>query len=999
MKFTAFFTLLLVSYTSFAGTNLLDLIQGGKAKYSLAGCTAFIQAANHQTLVSNTLKTGIVKARNSRYFDEYYFHYTNAAILGQTLKSDMADRDAAQKEIIKNGGYSAILNYQMTYYDALSNVAGVGFYIAANPFSSHSYGDQQLALKVSPDANFFDLIKNKSIYDAALKEKTTQFPAFAGCNANLQFSLLMNENGIDLVHYNDESEWLVVFNEDIFTMSRMTYVGSISDTALIGKLVANGDGAAVIEYVRELNTGGKNIKISLDDFVKLIPGAQAVGGQNFITKLADSMKANWSDSLKLTFAKLVANRPAAEMQALMNDFASSGLIPQKTFLDLPVTGTSADFQKWIVTRIKASPAVATAWKTGYETNMVELLKKDLIDLDFVFSNAPAEFVKSKFYKGYNSFSFSKENIAGIISYMVEQDSSAFTALDKEARYVVFNDFLKNADAKDIPQFATTMEKLSYDSLSSYNFIARKPTQFGANGLAFIISYLKLKKDPTLLTDPIIALFTASPDQGLEMLTYLKQNQSSFQAAVAKFARAYITSLKIEDFTKVVNSSAAQLFSKDDSEYILSLLLKVEGGAPYIPVFMQAYSYSTSDMLKVFSASGTGIANSPSIALMKILKNDSSIWTSFIDIKNATGMVRILNMDRTHLAKQTFLIDEAQDVLLKDPATMPVLAAPLMAYLLKGSRVRSYYSQYSEQQKLIAGKRIREFNPGEAREFMSGIIFDQGMATSEFNNLISASSLSDLEDLMNNTSLVKFISDADFQKLVRKITALAKRIDIRNLLKSDVLTLNKSIILAFLLDRAQGTDNLDGLLDSQLKFDDLSDDDRTNFLNKFLAEFRIVSPLARTKLWTTMFRFAGVQKKVDLFVPGYKSMTADQTNQLLNSYVSAPDQIAKAIPLFKQNSLNFVEEIMDHDKVQSVTNVLSYIETNYPYREEYALHMMRTWDADVSTKDLQLTHMKNFVCKKVKKYHAMNEIFDRIQDKEEKKALKERKKMICPGLFD
>ena len=989
--------LFLGTLSAFAGTNLLDLLKAGKAAYGLGTCQTFIQAANHQTLVSSDLQKLVVKAKNSRFVDDYYFHYSNAAVLMKALRSDITDRAAAQSEIIKSGGYQAILQYQMTYSDALSNVSGVGFYIAANPFSSQNYGNNQVALRVDPNANLFDAEKYADEYKAALRKIIAQYPAFNNCNDKIQFSLMMNENNIDLALYNVASEWLVVFNEDIFTQSRISYVGtSASANAVMAKLVSNGDGAAVIEYIKDLGLNKTYAKISMDDFFKMLPAGATPVGQNLIVQLAETLKNNWSDTLKLTFAKLVATRSGAELNGLMDDLAQSGLVPKSTYYEIPFTGTSADFLRSMLFQAKVSSAVAKSWKGNFEANVVELLKQNMTDLDFVMKNYPPEFNKDKFFKSYKTYGFSKPLISDILEYMVYKDSSLFTALDKETRYVVFNDYLANSGIQSIPAFTAAVDQLGYDGASSFSYVTRKSSQFGANGLAFLVAYFKLKKDPALLTDSVLALILTNKTAGMDLLTYLKQNKAAFGASVSKFSDAFISKQPVADLDDLIKPSFVGLLDKADKDFILGRILQNEDAstAVLIPKFIQTFSYSQSDLLPVMKASSP-LASSPGLEAIKFIQKDASAWANFIDLKNQDGMLAILKQDAKAQKMKNYLVDSATDSLLLSPENLPSLDATTMKYILDSTRSGAFVAKYNDSQKFVIAQLMKKYDVDGSKDIISTITFTAEMVQNSFTSILSgSSSVSDLEDILNNPSYISLLSDRDFQRLVTSITGLRKKFSAHQLINSDALTVSKATILAFALERENGVDNMDEILKRQLDFDSLSPADQAALLTKYQTGFTTISMLSKTRLWPVLFNYASSTKK-DQFVDLFSSMTVNQANDLLAYYSSSDALITKALALFRQNNQSYIEETLDHDQVSTVTNVLKFIEANYPLHDEpYALHMINSYDQATYTGTLQVTHMQNFVCKKVKKFYAFDNILDNTKDKEVKKALKEKRKRIC-----
>jgi hypothetical protein len=989
--------LILLSNTwiAFGGTNLLDLLKSGKAQYGLGGCKKFIQLATHQTLVSKELKNLTTYLSDSRYADNYYFHYTNQAKMLQILKGDEPDRVKAHREIISEGGYKSIMEYQMTYTYALTNYSGTGFYVAANPFSARKdYGAYQVVLSVKPEAIFFDHTQHESELKSIINDIYKREPTFAKCDKYLQFSLLMNENGIDIVNYVSNWEWLVIFNEDIITYSRISKDNkSDSEETILKKLVEAGEELAVMEYICDFDLNKRYAKTSFEDFMKIIPSSCS-DAETLLMKFAKNPRLKEKIGFKEAYARVISRKSGSDLVNSINDLASSGIIPYSSYLNISLAGSSEDFINWVFPRLTKTPQAARNWKFLFHENIVELIKNNLIDLNFVFNNAPNEFDKTRFIRQIEVIG-NKQIITRTIFDLLKIDPAFFIALDTESKHKIFNVFLKNATPSEIPQFTVAMDKLGYPCATSYNFIINRPGLLGVNGLHFISAYLQLKKDVGLLTDEAITALNSTQDLNLSLVRHLLHNKLIYGVQGEKFISRHFRSINLDGIETLVSSLPRLPIGEDEAVIILDHLIKIPDAkaASMIPKILQTFSAPVFELARAISNAGPGVKLEGGMEALLIIRNDTLAWATFRDISNPEGARKLLSDNTFHPSLQMYLLNEMAPEILLQPDKLPDLSEGLMKALLSSSRLMPYFKNYTEQQKLEVTRKVFRYNPKESSQFMKLITFSSEMVRTNFDSFIKIDSLQLLLDLFNNLSFLRSLSDSEFQIIVDKITSFNEELNLSKLLRSGTLDFNRSMILALALKKYHGEYNLEEIINNQLRFDDLEAEEKLSLISNLTNKFNSISQLARNMFWPFIFSNTSAKQK-DQLVSDYSILTSQQKKGLVIHYSKDSEMIQRAISLLTAKSVNYITEVLRLDDYQAVTSVLKFIEDNYPIKEDYASHMIKNYNSELMSANIQSFHIKQYICKNVNKWHAFQQILDSSKDKEQKLYYKERKKTLC-----
>jgi hypothetical protein len=204
---------LFLSVSAWSKVDFLKLLKENKQQYNLSReCKEFIQSSTHKTFSMPELQQRSKKL-SELFMEDYYFHYTKSPEVSEILKSTIKDRKLAHKEILDDGGYAKMLEFQMLNTKALMNMSGVGWYVAANHKSSDGYGHIRVTLTLSPDANY---IKPLDLEGVQEKSVGLQY-----CPSSIIQTLLLLENNVDVIFFEESKQWFNLVNDDIILESKV----------------------------------------------------------------------------------------------------------------------------------------------------------------------------------------------------------------------------------------------------------------------------------------------------------------------------------------------------------------------------------------------------------------------------------------------------------------------------------------------------------------------------------------------------------------------------------------------------------------------------------------------------------------------------------------------------------------------------------------------------------------------------------------------------------
>jgi hypothetical protein len=270
--------LLVFINSAYADLNLRQLLLDKKNQYSVSDACVKALTDMPDSFQNEGFKAALVPIDDLKFDDKYFFHYTNSTQASFVLNSDVRDRADAHKKIVSEGGYKEILEYQMTTADATSNASGVGLYLAANPFSSMSYGSFQVTVRLSPKTKVYNKLDSKASasYAEAYRKITTTNRGVTSCPSKVIESLIYDENGADLVYFAGvPSEWVVLFNEDIIEASDIISLNPGSKEKVAEAMLINGNFEPLIPYFHQDPAKKLYFNFTLEWVLRTVSSAKA----------------------------------------------------------------------------------------------------------------------------------------------------------------------------------------------------------------------------------------------------------------------------------------------------------------------------------------------------------------------------------------------------------------------------------------------------------------------------------------------------------------------------------------------------------------------------------------------------------------------------------------------------------------------------------------------------------------------------------------------------
>ena len=236
MKFLATVLLALLSSASFAGISVYDSLNTAHGpRFKSRSCEAGIMKLDRQIFRLKELEAGIVPlARLNK--SKIFYHYTDAKVLLQLLVAEEEDRSKAQTTIVNNGSLEEIFTF--SYKSTGDNAAGRGLYLAGNPLSSIDYGKIQTSFKIKEDTKIvkmssFELLE---ILSNLLMKHNLISPCNNRPDVSLLMTLILQESGVDLIFYDEYSDWFMLVNESVIEETNII-AGIRSDYDLINKML------------------------------------------------------------------------------------------------------------------------------------------------------------------------------------------------------------------------------------------------------------------------------------------------------------------------------------------------------------------------------------------------------------------------------------------------------------------------------------------------------------------------------------------------------------------------------------------------------------------------------------------------------------------------------------------------------------------------------------------------------------------------------------------
>jgi hypothetical protein len=979
------------SLNSWGDANLLDLLKADQNRYPISStCKSFIQKATHQTLKSPDLQALTQKLSQTEYAHGNFYHYTPSNHFDSLLKMDILDRDKAHLEAVKDGGYSSILQFQMTWKEALGNASGVGFYVAANPFSSSGYGGKQVALKFSTNSIFFDYVKNNTAYTNIQKIMETTHPGFSSCGKSLVFSLLIDENDIDIVHFAQGDQWMVVFNEDVIEGSNIFSINSKGDIkTVIQKMVSYGKTEELVPYVKEFGATG-NYAIDLTLIAYYINIYPSDAGYNALTKVASTIK-NWNEPLKKAIASYILTQPGKVSDPMLDYFFNKNIFNEHYLISQSLEKASQDNVARVSKIIASDISLVKNWGSHFLKNVYKILRHDkTTDLVTLLKHAPASFDINELFKTYRTSGVDQTHILTTINMMLSDHSAYFKGVDDEEKYRIVNDYLSYSKSDAVPAFMNTLKQLQYPLNATFNFILKRPSfhSYGI-GAEFVMNYLRMTKDEALLTDAFYSIFFSSFSPKVnEMLVYLKENSGIYPNRAQVFFDIALDK-GLELIAPVITEDNKKIFTPVDVNKMLAKAFNSSTG-DRLRQLVDVFSLKPSDVRDVLVSlqPGAPAAN----AAYAILKQDPKLWVEFIRLDNPQGLRRFLNQQNL-VALHQKIVSENLDLFLKKPLELPPMDSNLLNYIFSKSHMDTYMATYTSVEKLHVIQKARSFNRRDLTSFLTNVVYSPELAKQTIINFTSNSvSQGEIEALLNSASFISSIHQNQFETLADKLLSFNQNMSIDDFLRNTSVPFENALYLYLKLRDVHGDWVHRELQDGHFRTEQMTLAKRSLIEGRFLASFTQLSSRVRDSLWVIVIDQVLQGDKVATLLSHYKILSPSQKLKISDYYLNQ-SLINKGISLFKQHNLNYLVESLKLDNPELTSNLLDYLEQEYPVKENQAIYIVNSFEASMQTSDLLKKHTQDFICQKVNKHRAFAELIESA-DKYEKKRLKLLRKQIC-----
>ncbi len=990
-KYLGLVFILLTSLNSWGDSNLLDLLKAKKNKYALnTNCQNFIQNATHSTLKSSTLQALTQKLSDTKFAHGNFYHYTDNSILKTILKADVSDRTKAQKDIILDKGYTSIMEYQMTYGDALSNVIGVGFYVAANPFSSATYGKYQVSLGFSEKTVFFDYLKNADTVTKLVAQKKVESPRLGGCQLELILSLLFDENGIDIVHYNRDQDWMVIFNEDVIESSSLSLINATDMSTIIRKMIQETNvGYQLLGHVKEFGATG-NHSLPLSTFMQYLN--KKPGSEHSLITISKGI-TNWQKGYKKNFIQFIMSQPASDIDELVTYFSKSGIIPETEILSASFSNASSGFLSYITKRIIQNPKISKDWGSEFAANSLRILKTSTdVDFDTIIRNSPQNFNVGDIFKSYRGVGLNAKHIVDIINHMLYQEPSYFKALGDEDKYIVINDYLKNAKGDTVPKFMSTLNQLQYPLIATFNYILKRPTAYGnGNEAIYIINHIKTSKDPGLITDSLIALFSGPfSSKSAEMAIFLKENQAIFADRADLFFKKALE-LGIGHFEAYLTAKNAGLFSKEEISLMLSKTFLTSSGWKQLPLVVSVFNISRVQIRDMMI--GLVPTTDAATAAYSIMKEDVAFWSDFIRLDNPQGISKVWGYSNL-VALHKSIVNSHPDNFLSKPLMWPKSNQALLEYLSSKPNMKFYMSGYSPSEQMYVINLARKSGRKDLNEFLSEVRFTPELASAALFDFITANPVQEeLEYLINSPSFVNSLNQSQFEHLANQLLKFDSELKVDSFVRDTSVSFGKALYFLMSLRTVHGDHARTETFETHFKANSLDDSKKTALENKYLEVFDSMDLNVRNLIWPMVKDRLLKDGKTKVFLNKYETLTSVQ-KEGISRYHTRAGLISEAISIYKQYNLNFLTESLLLDKRDIASSIFEYLEKSYPLMEGQFLFVINNVESELQTKDLFVQHTQKFICKKVNKYKAFSEVISAAPDKDEKRRLKDIRGRVC-----
>lgn len=975
-----------ISYDGWSKTKLVDLLKAGKNQYYLSPqCKAFIQSSNDSTFHIPEMKKFLRKSRELPFFDDVYYHYTNAPILPKLLKEDIQNREEAQKAIIKSGGYRNILEFQMTDKNALDNVAGVGFYVAANPFSSLNYGKIQLALKISPEASVLNYSENGNEVRNLVHKIETANPQFRSCEEMVKISIALNENDVDLLYYDSGNEWFVVFNEDIITQSKVATIPVSDQQEVFKKLLNDEEYGAAFEYVRELNPNTRypmgTMGLIIESTSKKFPTqAKAMGF------LLEKMP-QWNGEIKVAFLNYIAAQNSSSIDSSIELLKSQSKITDADLWSVDFSKAGQDYLKLMSQKIIANPTLVDQWGKDYHEKMLPFLKKGTLKPEFYVQRLPVEVAKDYYYAyKLSNLTSTAEIYNSIIKGFFTLRPDIFPVLSDELKVSVIRAHVSNLQENEINAFMRTLDASKIDLKESFDVLIHHALYREDNLFAFVLQYILQKNDPSLISDTFISLFPRWKDQKkAEFLsTIMKRKEFAEKSRLIKKRLIDDSS----DIASLMGPGSAVSFSREEQAQILGKILYNYSPPSLVNLFQSTFNFSSTELISVLLSNPDYFQDIPVKEVLAHILKDKKEFPVFMNLENPQGVGEILKNDRFEKTR-AYLITEGG---------LPFIKASLKKYktnyaignaLVIANEKNSFSDQLNVDEKIQLLEFSQFYDKKTFSKYFNSIPFTPAMANTFYQKLTNNSYRNaEVDELLSNLDFVRALTSDQILDILINADRDYYQFNIDVLIKSDALTKEKAAVILIGLE-----DNFPEIRSSlmQTHFQNMDEEDKKVLATVVAKHFRSCTAETWKRLKPDLLPVMKKNGSLNILVKHLNRLDSSTREEVIRHFASTEKNFLEAIPAFGNN---FVQAVVNLGDLELLAKVLSYVEKNYPVQDKYPSWLIAKRDFFKELEPVLAPHFEKFLCKKVNGYHAFADVIEKEESKYSKKFYKEKRKTMC-----
>lgn len=990
--------LFLMSY-AFANESVYDLIRDGKAKYSMgSSCKSFFQKRDLRKYIQSSEIKNLLETPKEVGVDNYFYHYTNSLKPLGLLYYTEKDRKKAQRKIKKQKGYKEIYNYQMTYRGALSNAAGVGFYMAANPFSSADYGDYQILLKVNPKSKVLNTSKHSSTLSNIKSKLRLKVRDLFYCDDDLIDSVIYDENGVDLVYYSTGSQWFVSFNEDIILESKVTRISSTTNYTIVKRMVQDKIFEPLFSYV-DIFRPSYSYTISFDDMISYLEVDQDISNlEEFTDYILKSIPVKSNEDLYLNILKNISENSFLKYY---NKMAKQSYAFQKGFMDIDLSSAHDKIIK----------QYARLFNSGLRSNLV---KRSVVNIQTLYSkkmltqsqfqSALSSKIKlSKLYSSYSSSEYSSDIGIIIINDMLVNGKDYYNSLTLDQKYALFNYYIANGKKENISSFISQLEKLSYPLNVSFSWSLSRSIRYNLENLqAFYYEYLRRNK--TVISDintmdQIKSIMIRSKKPNMDILKLIVDSLKTNETIIASYLNSFIDDTAGEFISLVINSKDLYKMKYDSKRKVYFDIMNIYGfNSKEYRKYIQNARVSDLDELK-FLDSNFSLSEDTQIRLYKKFKKSSTAMEEFKSFQGKSSFLNFLNSKIIAPKVLNHMLADFKNELFNDLnifKSIKLKSSVLWNELLKYNYYRSLYSNFSSDFKIYLLKEnfITHLKVEETLEMLKKIDFDQKSISDIVEFSLSLNNIQNISmaQIFEATPLILLnAKNEDFIKYFGKISSnysLLKRH--QSIYMNSSLSFNKKKSILLYMENLNAREYKD-FVKKQFNYDYLNKEEISLMREYYLANYSKLS-LMRSTFWKNHFK--ANRKDLNLLFNSFsiKSLKDRHLIEVLSFYFYDEDK-AEDLDLYLSKKSISLNQIVLETKNRSLISQMAQRLDAKNMKSDHLVDQIMDFYVNNKYKSLKL-YVQNRLCKKADRKIPLREWFKRAQDKQEKRLRKSLYKEEC-----